>query len=252
MNYYIDLGDKRNQYLKVFLEKKGKKCFDISHAKITKSFSKNDCFVFSPAKKFNAAEISMLPNNITLMCGALPQDQQETLRRKNISYYNLMSDEEYVIRNALLTAEGVLSLILEKSEKSIYDNRILILGNGRVAKACATLFNRLNLNYAMVCFESSKVPECLLFSKRVFASHNFLEKAQFFDVIVNSVPAKIIDDENIKKIAPETLFIETASVPCLDKEKIENFTYLPAPGLPQKYCASSAGKIMMKNILGED
>lgn len=252
MKYYIDLSDKRNRYLKLFLEKKNKICEDLSNISAQNSYTKDDCFVFSPAKKFSDDEISALPNNIFLICGAISQGHQNILKQKNISYYNLMSDEEYVIKNAMLTAEGVLSLLIEKSEKSIYDNRILILGNGRVAKSCANLFSKLNLNYALVCFEKEKLPECFLFSKNVFSSQNFLDRTKCFDVVINSVPAKVFDDDQLDKIAPDTLFIETASTPCLNKEKVKNFTYLPAPGLPQKYSASSAGKLMMKNILGED
>lgn len=250
MTYYIDLSDKRNVYLKQFLEKKGKVVYSFDEIKKHHTFKYGDAFIFSPAKKFDETSISALPSGIKLYCGALPEKLQKILNQKKIQYVNLLENETFAIKNAQLTAEGVLSLIIENSEKSLNDNKILILGAGRVAKSLANLFKMLNLKYAIASYNKNKFPENNYFAQKNYLGKTFVRDLPRFDVIVNSIPAKIFDDKMLLKINKDTIFIETASTPCLDEQKTQHFKYIKAPGLPQKYCASTAGKLMMKNILG--
>ena len=250
MKYYIDTSDKRNVYLKQFLLKKGKDVLSFDEIEKHHVFKSGDAFIFSPAKKFDEQEIKALPSNILLFCGNIKDEFKTLLAQKNIKYVNLLNNETFAIKNAQLTAEGVLAIMIDKSEKSLYENKILILGAGRVAKSLAVLFKSLNLKFAIASYNKTKFPENNYFANKSYLGRSFVKDLPKFDVIVNSIPAKIFDDKMLSKISPETIFVETASVPCLDEEKAKNFSYIKAPGLPQKYCASSAGKLMMKNILG--
>lgn len=250
MRYYIDLSDRRNVYLKEFLIKKGKDVVAFNEIEKHQTFSPGDAFIFSPAKKFDLEVLKRMPSGISLFCGTISDEAQKVLKEKKIKYVNLLKNETFAIKNAQLTAEGVLSLIIENSEKSIFENKILILGAGRVAKSCADVFKSLNLNFAIASYNKAKFPENNYFSKRNYLGKNFVKHLQNFDVIINTIPAKIFDDKMLEKIADETVFIETASTPCLDESKAKNFKYIKAPGLPQKFSASTAGKLMMKNILG--
>ena len=250
MTYYIDLSDKRNIYLKQFLEKKGKIVISFNEMKTNQTFENGDAFIFSPAKKIDAEFASKFPSGIIIYCGNLSQDVQKILMQKKIKHVNLLENEIFAIKNAELTAEGVLSLIIENSEKSLQDNKILILGAGRVAKACANILKSLNLKFAIASYNKEKFPQNNFFSKKNYLGNAFIKDLGKFDVIINTIPAKVFNDTTLDKIAPNAVFIETASVPCLDETKAKHFNYIKAPGLPQKYCASSAGKLMMKNILG--
>lgn len=250
MTYYIDLSDKRNVYLKTFLEKKGKDVVSFNDIEKHQTFKNGDAFIFSPAKKIDVDFATRLPSGISLFCGNVTDKVKEVLKRKNIKYINLLQNETFAIKNAQLTAEGVLSLIIENSEKSLKDNKILILGAGRVAKSCALLLGDLNLNFAIASYNKQKFPENNYFAKKSYLGNSFVRDLGKFDVIINTIPAKIFNDKMINKVQPDAVFIETASTPCLDSEKAKHFRYINAPGLPQKFCANTAGKLMMKNILG--
>jgi hypothetical protein len=247
--YYVDTTDERNITLKELLEENKQQ---------VKSFSwelkieKHSICVFSPAKKFSTDMAENLPNDTVLYAGNLPLKVQEIIKNKNITYHNLMDDETFTIKNANLTCEGVLALILCSSKKSIYENNVLILGGGRIAKAMAVMLGRLGVNYAMVSFNKIKFPEYFLYSNKCYFGYSFVDALEDYDVIVNTIPAQIIDDAVISKIAPDTAFIETASVDCLKKEKVNNFKYIKAPGLPRRYCPKAAGKLMYENIMGEN
>lgn len=84
-----------------------------------------------------------------------------------------MNDEIFTTKNANITAEGVLALILEHSPKSIFENNVLIIGAGRIAKAMAIILGRLGVNYAVVRFNKDKFPECFHFQKLAISENNF-------------------------------------------------------------------------------
>ena len=250
MTYFVDTSDRRNTYLKEYLKEKGKDVKSFDEIEKHQTYKSGDAFVFSPAKKIDEDFANKLPSGITLFCGNLPDGVKKVLALKNIKYKNLLENETFAIKNAQLTAEGVLSIIIENSEKSLYDNRILILGAGRVAKSCAGIFGSLGLKFAIASYNKQKFPQNNFFTKKSYLGNAFVRDLGRFDIIVNTIPAKIFNDKMLGKVQKNAVFIETASVPCLDEEKAKHFKYIKAPGLPQKYCASSAGKLMMKNILG--
>ena len=247
--YYVDTSDIRNVFLKELLLEKGKQVEEFSFEKHIKP---NSVCVFSPAKKFTEETANNLPSNITLYAGNLTNEVIKVLENKNITYKNLMQDETFTIKNANLTCEGVLALIITGSNKSIYENNVLILGGGRIGKGMAIMLGKLGVKCSMVSFNKVKFPEYYLYSNKNYFGYSFAGDLSKFDVIVNTIPAEIIKEDVINKIAPDTLFIETASTPCLNPENATHFNYVKAPGLPKKYSAKTAGKLMYENIMEEN
>ena len=248
MTFFIDVSDKRTKYLKQELTAKGFKTEELTFPIQT---SKGDILIYAPNKKWKEEEIKLLPENIYLFCGNIAPEYQSVLKEKNITFVNLLLDEHFAVENAKLTAEGVLALMIEGTEKSIFENNVLILGAGRIAKSCAMLFTKLGIKFSIATFNKTEYENCFYYTNSNFYEYAFVDKISTFDIIINTRPMLFIDENIIKKIAPNTLFIETASIDCLDKEKVKNFTFLPAPGLPQKYSCISASKLMLTKILGE-
>lgn len=163
-----------------------------------------------------------------------------------------MNDEIFTTKNANITAEGVLALILEHSPKSIFENNVLIIGAGRIAKAMAIILGRLGVNYAVVRFNKEKFPECYSFSKTCYFGEQFLSHLHEYDVIINTIPKTIFDEQNFGKIARDTIYIETASTNSIDPALATHFEFVPAPALPQKYAKVTAAKYLLENITGEN
>lgn len=249
MTYFLDLSDERNIYVKQLLEKNNEKT-EIFNFDNTSQINIGDSIIFSPAKKFSAEEINKLPNNITIFAGNSLNQYLDILKEKHITFINIMEDEIFTIKNANLTCEGVLSLMIEKSKKSLFDNSVLILGGGRIAKGMAVLLGKLGVNFAMVSFNPVKFPDYYIYSKKCYFKYSFVDDLDKYDIIINTIPSKILDDEIVAKIANDTVFIETASVDCLDKSKATHFDFIPAPALPKKYTCETAGKFLFEMITG--
>lgn len=246
MTFFVDTIDKRNTYVKSFLSN----LFDVKPFNEIEKIKKNDVIIFAPNKKFTNEEVENLKNKTTLICGNLPDNQKQLLQAKNIIHKNLLDDEIFAIQNANLTAEGILQNIITLTDKSIFDCKILILGNGRVGKATARLFDKLGLQNVYVNSNDNKnFALSFLFSEKNIFGKKIFDKIDEFDIIINTIPAKYLPNDVIKKIKDNALFLEIASIESVDKNLATNFNYILCPALPQKFSAQTAGKIMTECIL---
>ena len=250
MIFFIDISDKRTMHLKRQLELQGFKTQEWINQSEQKT-SRGDILVCSPAKKWSIGEVNTLPTDIYLFCGIIKEEWTPILEQKGITYTNLLKDEHFAVENAKLTAEGVLALLIENTEKSIFENNILLLGAGRITKSCAMLFAKLGLKFSIATFDKIEYENCYYFTNSNFYAYDFVKEIHTFDVIINTRPQLFIDQDIIQKISPQTLFIETASIDSLDSSQVQNWTFLKAPGLPQRYSCISASNLMLTKILGD-
>lgn len=249
MTYFIDNSDKRNLVLTNLLNQNS--FITSEYNLINKNNIKtNDALIFAPNKKMEVEEALTLPNDIKLFLGNVSGEVQDILKKKNIVYTNILKDEIFALKNAQLTAEGILAIILAQSEKSIFENNVLILGAGRVGKATASLFQKVGINCSLVSYNQEKFAENYLFAQKNFFQESFKNEINNFDIIINTIPAKILKQEIIEKIDKNTIFIEIASINTLTLDEAQNFVYILAPALPQKYSCQTAGKLMFESIMG--
>ena len=247
MKYFIDVLDKRNIYLKEKLQDLGEIVEDFSVENIEK-IEKGDCLIFSPAKKFDKEFVDLLPESIELVAGNVQDDLKQIFADKNIKYINLMEDEVFTVKNANLTCEGVLAIMLEKSETSIYESNVLILGGGRIAKYMAILLSKLGVSFSIVSFNEVKFPSYFAFTNSCYFKKSFMKDLHKFDIIINTIPSKIFEGFETEKIAPKTIYIETASINSLDQSLVKNFSYILAPALPTKYAPKTASRYMFEAV----
>lgn len=249
MNFFIDLSDKRNNYVANSLSNMGHivEKFEFNNGR------QGDIFIFSPAKKFNENEIKKFSSGIIIFGGNINDETLQNFKNKNIKYINLLKDENFVVKNAKLTAEGVLALTISCNEKSIFENKVLILGSGRVGLAIASLFNKLNIDADFAIFHKDKFAIASFYCKNVIFKDDFPKMIGEYDIIINTVPAKILNDDMLNKINKKAIILEIASINCLNSDllKFYTFKYVPAPALPMVYCAETAGKFMLDSILKE-
>lgn len=256
MNFFIDISDKRNKYIASELIKMGHIANSIDFENNTYANTENkdtgkDIFIFSPAKKFTLDEAEKISQNSIVFGGNLKDEIKLIFDKKNISYINIMNDESFVIKNAKITAEGVLALLINSTEKSIYENKILILGSGRVGLAIASLFNKLNLLTDLAIFHNDKLAVASFYCNNVIFQNELENVLEKYDVIINTVPSEILRKNHLEKIKENSVILEIASVNCLDKNLLNDFKikYILAPALPQVYSTESAAKIMLECIM---
>ena len=247
-------GDSRIIYAMHYLKSKG---FSVD----SYGLFENDC------GNTEKADIIVFPvpatkDGLTVNCPLTDKiipfsDIENTLKGKKIfaggkipinePYTNYCDNDYYAVLNAVPTAEGAISFCIENTPYTLFKSKILIIGNGRVAKVLIsrlkafkcdiTVSARKPLDFALIESEGLKyintsyVPIC----------------AKDFDIIINTVDINLLDTSNLTK---DVLLVDLSSKGCIDYKSIENsgFRVYKLPGIPGKTAPETAGIILAKTL----
>ena len=254
MKFFLDTTDRRLPYSKRKLKKLGYEVGDLDIFDMSK-IKKDDYIILSPAHRWSCEIAKRIPTNAHVVCGKVDDEIARIFDDKQVDYLNLMQSEEFVLKNAILTAEGTLADMIFYTPKSIFENRILILGGGRVAKAVACLLCRIGIRFDISMRNPEKLLEAELVADNQVLWEEFKSKLKDYDIVINTIPQKLFDENDIEKFKENSCVFELASKQCLEDLKIKNFSYILCPALPSKYTPESAGELIvdeiMKKIKGE-
>ena len=243
MNYYLDLNDNRlkevARLIKAFYGSKNKEVQIYDLFENIKAISSGDICILSPAYKWNKEVIDLLPQGAIVFGGNMPQELTDCASK--LDYHNMMQEEGFVVDNARLTAEGFLAKLIENTEGSIFDERVLIIGSGRVAKALWTVLNKLGLKFDCTMRNLKELALSRLLCQNAFDLCSIKDKLKGYSVIINTVPAVLFED--CQNFADKTVVFELASIKCLLNEG-EKVKYVLCPALPAKCSPKTAGKLI--------
>lgn len=248
MKFILDLNDRRLPFVQKKLEDLGYKTLVFNEENVIK-IQKGDFIVLSPAYKWSVELAKKLPHNINIVCGAISQEVQDIFENKNIKYFNLMADEDFVIKNATLTAEGALADLIFYTKKSIFECNILILGSGRCAKAMAYLLFKLGVKFDLTMRDEHKLKQSQLICNKAVNWQEYKNNLKDYDVVINTIPTKLFEEEDLAKFKENCVVLELASKQCLQDLKMQNFSYILCPALPSKYTPQSAGNLIFDYLI---
>jgi len=248
MKFFLDTTDRRLPYVKVQLKKLGYKVEDFDFFDLD-YICAGDYIIFSPAFKWTIELAKKIPTNTHVVCGNVDSEVLNIFQNNFIDYLNLMSSEEFVLKNAILTSEGALADMIFYSSKSIFEERTLILGGGRVAKAMACLLHKLGLDFDITMRNPDKLLEAELVAKKCITWESFKDKLCNYDIVINTIPQKLFDENDVEKFKINSSVFELASKQCLEGIKTKDFSYILCPALPSKYTPESAGKLIVDEII---
>lgn len=163
--------------------------------------------------------------------------------------YDYLEREEFAVMNAVLTAEAAAEIAIRETQASIFGSKVLVLGFGRIGKLTARYFAALG---AQVTAAARKQSDLAWIKADGYTPVNITDSAQLAealsgaDIILNTVPSKILTGSTAKAAGQETLLIELASVPCTDETA--GFRVISAGGLPGRTAPVTAGYIIAETI----
>ena len=183
------------------------------------------------------------------MWGTLGTTIRQEYGLEPVDYYER---EDVQITNAVPTAEGAIMRMMEETEYTVQDSRCLVLGYGRIGKLLASKLKALGSDVTIAARKNSDLAWIKAYGMRAVAMCDVLKQPENFDVIFNTVPACVLDEERIKNIKPGTLLVELASSPGgFDKNAVKGncLQIIEEPGIPGKVAPLSAAKTMQNAIV---
>ncbi|MBQ3937653.1 MAG: serine carboxypeptidase [Ruminococcus sp.] len=165
--------------------------------------------------------------------------------------------EELVVRNCIPTAEGTLQIAMQELAITVSGSKTVITGYGRVAKACARLFDAVGSQVTVAARNISQLAQAQNDGCKVININALEENIKDYDTIINTVPSLVITLSVLQNVQKDSIVIDLASKPGgTDFEAAHqlNVKAVHALALPGKTAPITSGKLIaeaIKNIYTE-
>jgi dipicolinate synthase subunit A len=192
--------------------------------------------------------------NTVILGGKLSPSFLSAARKKGITCLDYFECEELQIKNALPTAEGAIGVAIKELPITIAGSKAAVVGFGRVGKAMAKTLVALGSEVTVAARSGEDLAWAELYGckKLKLSSPSVLSELSGCDVIINTVPACLLDKNVLCSYPSEMLIIDLASNPGgvdFKAAKELGIKTIHALSLPGKTAPSTAGNIVCDCII---
>jgi len=268
-------GDKRNIYLANEFYKDGftvsvcgfdeSVCFDKNIKRISDINTQNNNFdiivlplpVTSDNITINApfcheciciSDVLSCANDSSVITGG--KVSNEIINKYGINIIDYAKRDDFAYMNAVPTAEGAIECAMKETPKTIAGLKCMVTGFGRCSEILSVKLKALDAKVNVFARSSKDLSHAQALGFKSYHLSKLSTLSSCYDLIFNSIPYGIFDNECIKNISPNCVFIDIASAPGGIKEDadITKLSYNFLPGLPGKYSPYTAGTVI-KNVI---
>ena len=160
--------------------------------------------------------------------------------------------EAFALMNAVPTAEGALLLALQNGKRTMLGMRVAVIGYGKVAFATAKLFHAVGTDVTVFARKEQARIEAHMMGYTAKPLTALSACAEKYELLINTVPARILDREILSKVAKNAWVMELASAPFgldFDEAKSLGVHAELASGLPGKFFPETAGYAVADTVL---
>lgn len=152
--------------------------------------------------------------------------------------------EELTVKNALLTAEGIVGIVTEKLPVAVFGLRAAVTGYGRVGFFTAKLLKALGADVTVFARDPVQRVKAETAGMKAKPLTTLQKEIGEFSCVINTVPAPVITAQTVAASAHDCLFIESASAPYgidFDACRVSGRNLVKAFSLPGKTSPKTAG-----------
>lgn len=153
------------------------------------------------------------------------------------------------INNAIPTAEGAIELAMRETEITIDGMNCLVIGYGRVGSTLATKLRSMNARVTIVNKGVSRFGLAAKEGFSIYPWESFGEILGNFDVIFNTVPALVLEKDQLMNVRSDCFIIDLATAPGgidFNAAKELGIRAELALSLPGKVAPISAGRVLAR------
>ena len=187
-----------------------------------------------------------------VICAGMVRPQVAAMAAdRGLTLHDYFAREELAVANAVPTAEGAVQLAMEHLPITIHGSRVLVIGFGRVGRLTAQRFQALG---ARVSVAARKYEQLAWAQALGFGGEHLAHLKGWlcgYDLIVNTVPAQVLGQEELEDIKPDCLILDLASKPGgvdLGAAGELGLTVIWALSLPGKVAPVTAGAAIKDTI----
>lgn len=194
-----------------------------------------------------------------LVCaGMVKRPLAEMAERRGLVLRDYFAREELAIANAVPTAEGAIQLAMEELPVTLHNVRALVIGYGRLGRVLAHRLGALGARVSVAARSHEQLAWAKVWG---YAAEHVARLTPWlcgYDLVVNTVPVRVLGEEQLSALKPGALVIDLASKPGgvdFDAAARLGVKAIWALSLPGKVAPVSSGdyiKTTVYHIMEED
>ncbi len=273
-NFFIIGGDSRQLYMADYLENLGYEvqiyglpeskrycCKNLSHPinnykniLLPLPVSRDGKHIFSIVSVKESIDelVCLLNENHRIFAGMISNTLKAKLEKNNSKVYDYFKREDVTVMNAVPTVQGILKTIIDNIEYTINSSKIAIFGYGRIGSLTADVLSSIGADITVCARSYSDLAKAKTKGYNTCFIKNSDNNAEEYNIVINTVPAVVINKAMLQKIRKDCLIIDVASTPYgvdyVAASELELNTIL-CPSLPGKVAPKTAGEIIANGVI---
>ena len=202
-------------------------------------------------KEVTIREMMHVINAKVLIAGGITPEVYEMANDEYIEIIDIMKREELAVLNTIATAEGTIQIAIENTNKIIHGSEVLILGFGRIGKVLARKLAGLSAKVTCAARKDEDLAWIQAYGHKATNINTIGENLKQFDIIINTVPHIILNEERLKYVKNDSLLIDLASNPGgIDKKAVKDnkLKFVWALSLPGKVAPTTSAEFIKDTI----
>lgn len=178
-------------------------------------------------------------------------------RKRGLILHDYLTREELAVANAVPTVEGAIQIAMEELPITLHGARVLVIGYGRLGRLLAHLLNALGAKVSVSARKWADLAWIEAFGYGVEQTDRLEGWLCGYDLVINTVPAPVLNEARLAELKPGALVIDLASRPggvdlqAAQQLGVKTVWALSLPGKAAPVTAGRAIQSTIYNILRE-
>ena len=173
--------------------------------------------------KISIRELMHSLNAKILIAGSIAPNVYDMANDEYIEIIDIMKREELAVLNTISTAEGAIEIAIANTNKILHGSNVLILGFGSIGKVLARKLAGLSAKVTCAARKDEDLAWIKAYGHMATNINLLGENLSQYDIILNTVPHLILNQELLNYVKEDCLLIDLASNPGgIDKRTAKN------------------------------
>ncbi|MBR5520155.1 MAG: dipicolinate synthase subunit DpsA [Clostridia bacterium] len=198
------------------------------------------------------AFLRALAPKTSVFTGKLGMTACATATEKALCVIDYSAREDFLVKNAIPSAEGAIQLALEQLPRTLHNANCLVVGYGRIGKILAAQLRGLGARVTVSARKAADRAWIAAFGYRPLVLSPETTGLDSFDAVFNTVPAPILTEPILNRLRRDCLIIDLASKPGgtdFEAAKRLGLSAIHALALPGKVAPQTAGETVAETVL---
>lgn len=145
--------------------------------------------------------------------GRVSPDVADLAMRHGLTLHDYFLREELAVANAVPTAEGAVQIAMEELPITLHGARVLVIGYGKLGKLAAHRFAALGAKVSVSARRFDDLAWAEAMGYGVEQTGRLVGWLCGYDLVVNTVPACVLEEKELSDLKSGCLIIDLASKP---------------------------------------